>query len=1019
MNKKFSTLVASLLLAGGLFSANAQKAAWFKEAANNGYYVLKAHGDDATVPYTGSWSVACDEDGKLFIIGDDTDESTLDVTAANAWKVTPYVVNGEVIGFNLVNANGQKLTYKSKDGKATYDTFKLSGSTAGSSNKMYAVGNDGKKIAESYLTQDNSGTYVAGEGTNVALYPLPTVSTAGTTNEEGVTIADKLDVNAILGNGFEITIGKTKWVKNAGNLNWNGAYTLEGNVFTGKLTLIDGKLKKANGKYIVLTKQTWGQLSNSLQAENQEGYIWAEATPAELTAGKIGNVVILASDFTITQPNAVVDAPLEVKATDADGKEYELMVATVAGTSYLTTGSADDEINGNSWQVGEASYTHNKANSNSDVTENTYVKFGSDNYVDMTKFNDAVLNITRTDEDGETLVAGPACAAKDANGNIIVNTWTPATQVATAYPEGQWLWNGSAFVNRESGATLSLTGLREVEGQENVYTDLEYTYTITKVGEPGSTTLGYLNAENDDLLKEAFYIGTPVKATNDTVYIAKDSEGTLYLSADKAEAVEFRLAKVAYGKDATTTASVPSSANTALIQNRTQYASSKTDDGVAIDVLNFYSYTLADAVTAETLTWDATNQTFVLSDNGKFDPIVIKNKAEGLYNLVYGLATEDYTPTVNNETYYYNEKVTSDAFCSAVKLYGAHNTAELKQADAAYAFVANDLFIIEKVDAGQHVSGIYGQNIKLFRDADPNYVLYEEGKLLETKDEVLEGFLGLQNIQDATYADMNPAMYVDSAAGLNTWRPEYMLALDVNVVPAGKYCEIHGANAGCKDEHLTDTEGYIEGRYLVNLVDSVKAGRKDCVYQNYNGADYYRLGFVAAKHIADSLVIASDNKVIELTGNAHSNMKICEFAFHYTDASRSAFTIETAYDNEYTVNSETLKTEFKSTQGWIKYHNGVPVVTSQKSEAEVFNLAQTEEEATANETIAASAVTVIAGEGNVTIAGAAGKKVVIANILGQTIANTVLTSDNATIAAPAGVVVVAVEGEAAVKAIVK
>jgi len=45
--------------------------------------------------------------------------------------------------------------------------------------------------------------------------------------------------------------------------------------------------------------------------------------------------------------------------------------------------------------------------------------------------------------------------------------------------------------------------------------------------------------------------------------------------------------------------------------------------------------------------------------------------------------------------------------------------------------------------------------------------------------------------------------------------------------------------------------------------------------------------------------------------------------------------------------------------------------------------------------------------------------VVIANILGQTVANTVLTSDNATIAAPAGVVVVKVEGEAAVKAIVK
>ena len=51
--------------------------------------------------------------------------------------------------------------------------------------------------------------------------------------------------------------------------------------------------------------------------------------------------------------------------------------------------------------------------------------------------------------------------------------------------------------------------------------------------------------------------------------------------------------------------------------------------------------------------------------------------------------------------------------------------------------------------------------------------------------------------------------------------------------------------------------------------------------------------------------------------------------------------------------------------------------------------------------------------------GAAGKNVVITNVLGQTIANTVVASDEATISVPAGVVVVAVEGEAAVKAIVK
>ena len=97
--------------------------------------------------------------------------------------------------------------------------------------------------------------------------------------------------------------------------------------------------------------------------------------------------------------------------------------------------------------------------------------------------------------------------------------------------------------------------------------------------------------------------------------------------------------------------------------------------------------------------------------------------------------------------------------------------------------------------------------------------------------------------------------------------------------------------------------------------------------------------------------------------------------------------------------------------------NGKLGLTSDPQKAMVFTLG--DETPTANEGVEVSEVKVIAGEGNVMIAGAQVKKVVISNILGQVVANTVIASDNATIAAPAGVVVVAVEGEAAVKAIVK
>ena len=110
--------------------------------------------------------------------------------------------------------------------------------------------------------------------------------------------------------------------------------------------------------------------------------------------------------------------------------------------------------------------------------------------------------------------------------------------------------------------------------------------------------------------------------------------------------------------------------------------------------------------------------------------------------------------------------------------------------------------------------------------------------------------------------------------------------------------------------------------------------------------------------------------------------------------------------------------------GWVKIQNGVPVIVSaefetEAAQADVFNVEVTEGGATANDEITTSEVTIIAGEGNVTIANAAGKKVVVSIILGQVVATQVLTSDNAVIAAPQGVVVVAVEGEEAVKAIVR
>ncbi|MCI6522790.1 MAG: DUF6383 domain-containing protein [Parabacteroides sp.] len=73
---------------------------------------------------------------------------------------------------------------------------------------------------------------------------------------------------------------------------------------------------------------------------------------------------------------------------------------------------------------------------------------------------------------------------------------------------------------------------------------------------------------------------------------------------------------------------------------------------------------------------------------------------------------------------------------------------------------------------------------------------------------------------------------------------------------------------------------------------------------------------------------------------------------------------------------------------------------------------------TANESINAAGVQVFGGQGVVTVQGAAGKVITVANVLGQTLANQAAASDNVTIAVPAGIVVVAVDGDAT-KVVVK
>ena len=136
-----------------------------------------------------------------------------------------------------------------------------------------------------------------------------------------------------------------------------------------------------------------------------------------------------------------------------------------------------------------------------------------------------------------------------------------------------------------------------------------------------------------------------------------------------------------------------------------------------------------------------------------------------------------------------------------------------------------------------------------------------------------------------------------------------------------------------------------------------------------------------------------------------------KFAFKYVNEAEGTFKIETA-DFAREDNGTVKRGDMLATPGYLKTMNGVIVVVSDEANADIFNMNENESSnPTANETIATSSVVVAGVNGAVVVKGAEGKNVIVSTILGKVVANEVVSSDNATIAAPAGVVVVSVDGE--------
>jgi len=313
--------------------------------------------------------------------------------------------------------------------------------------------------------------------------------------------------------------------------------------------------------------------------------------------------------------------------------------------------------------------------------------------------------------------------------------------------------------------------------------------------------------------------------------------------------------------------------------------------------------------------------------------------------------------------------------------------------------------------------------------------------------------------------------FIVDTAFVNRWsgniKPQYLISIDRDDVVGkdAEPCPLEHNHGYDKDGNPLDkwscshatpaTGGFHYGKYLVNFADSVDHAAKSA---DYGWKGYTRAGFVKAVHMGDSLYIlagqfadvtpatfdtAAIHKAVkdgkyaaeyikDLQGDAH---KLVTWSMRFVDPENAANEVED--DRSFLMESQKAVGESRDiapVEGqWLKMQNGCIVLSGTagapssfdqitgEDDALIFNIEKGNKEdmATDNEAIATSEVAVIAQEGAVRIANAEGKKVVISNILGQVVANTVITSSDAVIAAPQGVVVVAVEGEEAVKAIVK
>ena len=578
-------------------------------------------------------------------------------------------------------------------------------------------------------------------------------------------------------------------------------------------------------------------------------------------------------------------------------------------------------------------------------------------------------------ENGKYLTTSATGDAFQAKGLVIADLDVPAYQWVISGVDG----NDVTFTNRETGTKLTTKLFDEgndryslaFESASNSKTQYDY-YNVNQEGDVvvGKKADGTIDTKN---LQGAYVELIPVKAATYAGYLNVDDKTVMTLSFGRDIAPTSNKLYPVYDETASTgfaeemTGNVTEAAQWRLIK-------STTDNH---PVRYNYVYANGDLINTKTQGDVVYAYTYKLQliNNGKVENLYLSKDGDRL------------VPEANAGNFYIQENVDGSVYIK--------NSRNAGTALLLDNFQNEDLSINELKDENFSIQSMGTTVAKLSESDDVKTFLIEEAPAISLP--ANEGHYSF--VSDlGNYITMNEER--DGLTVKEEAEAMYLYVTDKEeVVPAFYITKSAGANTN-------------ERMFLFNPTDSVTYyvadGAYDKVYQLPGKQTKAIFKAAAINETRDTLTTSIKGESTLVAIDANNTQKV--------EGGLDRFKVQIV---ESTTDPDMYVVRQSNSQRmvWLSAVNGM-LTWGKQDDAMLFDITRTEAP-TANEGVSATEVKVIATDGAINIKNAAGKNVVISTILGQIVANEVLTSDNATISVPAGIAIVSVEGEEAVKVSVK